>query len=215
VFGTFDRASAQRGFQVYKEVCAACHALSLLSYRNLKDLGFSEDEVKALAADYKVMDGPNDAGEMFERPARPSDFFVKPFPNEKAARASNNGAYPPDLTLIVKARNDGANYLYSLLNGYAEPPADVKLMQGMNYNKFFPGHQIAMPPPLQPNQVSYADGTQATLPQEAHDIATFLAWASEPELEVRKRTGLKTILFLIVFTGLLYAVKRKVWAAVH
>jgi ubiquinol-cytochrome c reductase cytochrome c1 subunit len=215
VFGTFDRASAQRGFQVYKEVCAACHAMSLLSYRNLKDLGFSEDEVKALAADYKVMDGPNDAGEMFERPARPSDFFVKPFPNEKAARASNNGAYPPDLTLIVKARNDGANYLYSLLNGYTDPPADVKLMQGMNYNKFFPGHQIAMPPPLQPNQVSYADGTQATLPQEAHDIATFLAWASEPELEVRKRTGLKTILFLIVFTGLLYAVKRKVWAAVH
>jgi ubiquinol-cytochrome c reductase cytochrome c1 subunit len=215
VFGTFDRASAQRGFQVYKEVCAACHSLALLSYRNLQALGFSEDEVKAIAADYKVMDGPNDAGEMFERSARSSDFFVKPFANEKAARANNNGAFPPDLSLIIKARGDGANYLYSLMNGYGDPPADVKLMQGMNYNKYFPGHQIAMPPPLQPNQVTYADGTQATLAQEAHDVATFLAWASEPELEVRKRTGLKTILFLLVFTGLLYAVKRKVWAAVH
>ena len=215
VFGTFDRAAAQRGFQVYKEVCASCHSLSLLSYRNLQGIGFSEDEVKAIAAEYKVQDGPNDQGEMFDRPARPSDHFVKPFANEKAARANNNGAFPPDLTLMAKAREGGANYIYSLINGYGDAPADVKLMQGMNYNKFFPGQQIAMPPPLQPNQLQYADGTQATLAQEAHDVATFLAWAAEPEMEVRKQTGVKTILFLLVLTVLLYAVKRKVWAAVH
>jgi ubiquinol-cytochrome c reductase cytochrome c1 subunit len=215
VFGTFDRGAAQRGFQVYKEVCASCHSMSLLSYRNLTGIGFSEDEVKAIAAEYKVQDGPNDQGEMFERPARPSDHFIKPFPNEKAARANNNGAYPPDLTLMAKAREGGANYIYSLINGYGDAPADVKLMQGMNYNKFFPGQQIAMPPPLQPNQLQYADGTQATLAQEAHDVATFLAWAAEPEMEARKQTGVKTILFLLVLTVLLYAVKRKVWAAVH
>ncbi len=215
VFGTYDRAAAQRGFQVYKEVCASCHSMALLSYRNLTGIGFSEDEVKAIAAEYKVQDGPNDQGEMFERPARPSDHFVKPFPNEKAARANNNGAYPPDLTLMAKAREGGANYIFSIINGYGDAPADEKMMPGMNYNKFFPGHQIAMPPPLQPNQLQYADGTQATLAQEAHDVATFLAWAAEPEMEVRKATGVKAILFLIVLTVLLYAVKRKVWAAVH
>jgi ubiquinol-cytochrome c reductase cytochrome c1 subunit len=215
VFGTFDRAAAQRGFQVYKEVCSTCHSMSLLSYRNLQAIGFSEDEVKAIAAEYKVQDGPNDQGDMFERPARPSDHFVKPFPNEKAARASNNGAYPPDLSLMAKAREGGANYIFSIVNGYGDAPADIQMMPGMNYNKFFPGHQIAMPPPLQPNQLTYADGTQATLAQEAHDVATFLAWAAEPEMEVRKETGVKVVLFLIVFTILLYAVKRKVWAAIH
>jgi ubiquinol-cytochrome c reductase cytochrome c1 subunit len=152
---------------------------------------------------------------MFERPARPSDHFVKPFPNEKAARANNNGAYPPDLSLMAKAREGGANYIFSIINGYGDAPSDIQMMPGMNYNKFFPGHQIAMPPPLQPNQLQYADGTQATLAQEAHDVATFLSWAAEPEMEIRKATGVKTVLFLIVFTILLYAVKRKVWAAVH
>ncbi|MBI3517684.1 MAG: cytochrome c1 [Proteobacteria bacterium] len=224
LFGTYDRAAAQRGFKVYKEVCATCHALSLISFRNLGGpgsmgggIGFSGDEVKAIAADYKVMDGPNDAGEMFERPARPSDFFPKPFPNEKAARANNNGAYPPDLSLITKARADGANYLFSLLQGYSDPPAGVKLMEGMNYNKYFAAgdHQIAMPQPLQPNQVAYDDGTASSLAQEAHDVATFLSWAAEPELEARRRIGLEAILFLIVLTAMLYGVKRKVWAAVH
>jgi len=218
LFGTYDRASLQRGFQIYKEVCSNCHALSLLAYRNLGDAGgpgFTEDEIKAIAADYKVQDGPNDQGDMFDRPARPSDHFVKPFPNEKAARANNNGAYPPDLSLIVKARKGGADYVYSILNGYGETPPGVTVAEGMNYNKYFPGNQIAMPQPLQPNQVTYADGTPASLQQEAHDVATFLTWASEPKLEARKRVGLETMLFLIVLTGLLYAVKRKVWAAVH
>lgn len=215
LFGTFDRAAAQRGFQVYNEVCKTCHALSLLAYRNLTALGFSADEVKAIAADYKVQDGPNDQGDMFERPARPSDYFVKPFANEKAARASNNGAYPPDLSLITKARKGGADYVFSILNGYGEVPPGITMGEGMNYNKYFPGHQIAMPQPLQANQLTFADGTAASLPQEAHDVATFLSWAAEPELEARKRVGLEVILFLIVMTGMLYAVKRKVWAAVH
>jgi ubiquinol-cytochrome c reductase cytochrome c1 subunit len=215
LFGTFDRAAEQRGFKVYNEVCKTCHALSLVAFRDLRALGFSEDEVKAIAAEYKVQDGPNDQGEMFERPARPSDHFPPPFPNEKAARANNNGAYPPDLSLITKARANGPNYVFSLLQGYSDPPPGVTLMEGMNYNKYFPGHQIAMPPPLQPNQVTFDDGTPASLPQEAHDIATFLTWTAEPELEARKRIGLEAILFLIVLTAMLYAVKRKVWATVH
>ncbi len=215
LFGTYDRASAQRGFQIYNEVCKTCHALSLLSYRNLGALGFSEEEVKAIASQYETEDGPNDQGEMFKRPAKPSDRFVKPFPNEKAARANNNGAYPPDLSLITKARAGGANYIFSLLQGYGDTPPGVTLGEGMNYNKFFPGHQIAMPQPVQANQVQYADGTPASLAQEAHDVAMFLTWAAEPELEARHRIGLEAILFLIVLTGLLYAVKRKVWAAVH
>jgi ubiquinol-cytochrome c reductase cytochrome c1 subunit len=217
VFGTFDRAAAQRGFQVYKEVCSNCHALSLLSYRNLGALGFNEDEVKAIAAGYQVTDGPNDQGEMFQRPGRPSDPFVKPFANEKAARAANNGAYPPDLSLITKARKGGPDYVYSILNGYSDPPGGFKLNEGMNYNKYFAAgeHQIAMPQPLQPNQVTFADGTPSTLPQEAHDIVTFLEWASEPELEARKRIGAEAILFLVVLTGVLYLVKRRVWAAIH
>jgi ubiquinol-cytochrome c reductase cytochrome c1 subunit len=215
IFGTFDRAAAQRGFQVYSEVCKNCHALSLLSYRNLTALGFSEDEVKAIASQVQVQDGPNDQGEMFERPGRPSDPFVKPFANEKAARAANNGAYPPDLSLITKAREGHANYIYSILNGYGDAPPGVTIPDGMNYNKFFPGHQIAMPQPLQPNQVTYSDGTASSLPQEAHDVVTFLSWAAEPELEARHRIGLEVILFLIVLTAMLYAAKRKIWADVH
>jgi ubiquinol-cytochrome c reductase cytochrome c1 subunit len=215
LFGTFDRAAAQRGFKIYKEVCQTCHALSLIAFRNLHAIGFDEEQVKAIAADYKVQDGPNDQGEMFERAGRPSDYFPKPFANEKASRASNNGAYPPDLSLITKARPDGSNYVFSILQGYGDAPPDVKLGEGMNYNKFFPGHQIAMPQPLQPNQVTFDDGTPGSLAQEAHDIVTFLSWAAEPELEARKRIGLEAILFLIVLTAMLYGVKRKVWAAVH
>jgi ubiquinol-cytochrome c reductase cytochrome c1 subunit len=214
LFGTFDRAAAQRGFQVYKEVCATCHGAYHLNYRNLTALGFSEAEVKAIAAEDTVMDGPNDDGEMFERPAEPADKFKRPFANEKAARAANGGAYPPDLSLIVKARPGGADYLYALLTGYHEPPADVTLMEGMNYNAYFPGHQIAMAQPLYDDSVTYADGTEASVEQMASDVSTFLAWASEPELEQRKRMGISVMLFLIVLTGLAYASMRKIWADV-
>jgi ubiquinol-cytochrome c reductase cytochrome c1 subunit len=223
VMGTYDRAALQRGFQVYKEVCASCHAMSLIHYRDLGPpgiggsggIGFNADEVKALAAEVEVTDGPNDAGEMFERPGRPADRLKAPFPNDNAARAANNGALPPDLTLMTKARAGGADYVYALLTGYADPPAGVTLMEGMNYNKVFPGHQIAMPQPLNPDQVSYADGTKATVEQMAHDVVTFMSWAAEPELEARKRLGVKVILFLIILSGLLYIAKRKIWADVH
>jgi ubiquinol-cytochrome c reductase cytochrome c1 subunit len=215
MLGTFDPAAQQRGFQVYVEVCSACHALKHVSYRNLRDIGFSEEEVKAIAAGVQVGDGPNDNGEMFERPGRPSDRFKSPFPNDNAARAGNNGALPPDLSLIVKAREGGADYVYGILTGYADAPADMKLGEGMNYNKYFPGHQIAMPAPLSADRVTYTDGTKATLEQEAHDVVTFLAWAAEPEMATRKQLGIKVMLFLIVLSGLLFAVKRKVWKDIH
>jgi ubiquinol-cytochrome c reductase cytochrome c1 subunit len=215
IFGTFDRASLQRGFQVYKEVCSTCHAMSLVSYRNLTALGFNADEVKAIAAQYTVMGGPNDAGELVERPAIPADHFKSPFPNEQAARAANGGAYPPDLSLMAKARPGGEDYIYALLTGFEEPPAEVKVPDGMYYNKYFPGHLIGMPPILQDDSVTYADNTPATQAQLAHDVASFLTWAAEPHLEARKQTGVKVILFLLVFTGMMYAVKRKVWADAH
>ena len=214
-FGTFDPAARQRGFQVYKEVCSACHSMNLLHYRDLEDIGFNEDQVKAIAASVQVQDGPNDNGDMFQRPGRPYDAFKPPFANDQAARASNNGALPPDLSLIVKAREDGDDYVYGILTGFSDPPAGFKLMDGMNYNKYFPGHQIAMPPPLTADRVTYADGTKATLEQEAHDVVTFLAWAAEPKMEMRKRVGTKVLIFLLGLSGLLYAVKRKVWRDVH
>lgn len=215
LFGSFDRASAQRGFQVYKEVCANCHAMRQLSYRNLRSLGLSEEEVREIAATVTVMDGPNDDGQMFERPGRPSDRFRRPFENEKAARAANNGAYPPDLSVMAKAREGGADYLYALLTGYADPPPDVVMMDGMNYNKYFPGHQIAMAQPINEDQVEYADKTPATVEQMARDVTTFLAWAAEPELEQRKAMGVRVIIFLTILGGLAYGVKRKVWADLH
>jgi ubiquinol-cytochrome c reductase cytochrome c1 subunit len=214
LFGTYDRGSLQRGFQVYKEVCAACHAMRQLSYRNLLEIGLSEAQVRAIAASFQVQDGPNDQGESFERPARLSDRFRSPFANEQAARAANNGAYPPDLSVIRKARDNGADYLYHLLTGYADPPPGFELMEGMNYNKYFPGHQIAMPNVLNPGQVEYADGTEATVSQMSRDVTTFLAWAAEPELEQRRQMGVRIILFLVVLGGLTYAVKRKIWADV-
>jgi ubiquinol-cytochrome c reductase cytochrome c1 subunit len=223
VLGTYDRAALQRGFQVYKENCSACHSLSLIHYRDLGPpgiggsggLGFNADEVKALAADVEVTDGPNDAGEMFQRPGRPADKMKAPFANANAARAANNGALPPDLSLMAKARIGGPNYIYALLTGYSDPPADVKVMEGMNYNKVFPGHQIAMAQPLNADQLSFADGTKATVEQMAHDVSTFLNWTAEPELEARKRLGIKVILFLIILSGLLYIAKRKIWSDVH
>lgn len=215
IFGTYDRAALRRGFQVYKEICSACHSMNLLHYRNLEAIGFSEDEVKKIAASVQVTDGPNDQGDMYERPGRPSDPFKAPFPNDQAARAANNGALPPDLSLIVKARKGGADYVHGILTGFGEPPADMKMADGMNYNKYFPGHQIAMPPPLNDDAVTYADGTKATVDQMALDVSNFLAWAAEPNLEERHFTGVKAVLFLIVLTALLYGVKRKIWAAVH
>lgn len=215
LFGTFDHGALQRGYLVYKQVCAACHALNLVAYRSLAEIGFSEAQVKALAADNEVQDGPNDQGEMFARPARPSDRFRSPFTNERAARAANNGALPPDLSLMIKARAGGGDYVYSLLTGYQDPPAAVKLTTGMNYNPYFAGRQIAMVPPLNEGAVEFADGTKASVEQMAKDVTSFLAWAAEPELEIRKRMGVKVILFLLVLTALFYAVKRKVWADLH
>tara|TARA_R110002072_G_scaffold64092_3_gene158826 strand:- start:225 stop:992 length:768 start_codon:yes stop_codon:yes gene_type:complete len=215
LFGAYDRASAQRGAQVYREVCAACHGLSLVAFRTLADLGFTEDEIKALAAEYDFVDGPDDSGEMFDRPGKPSDKFPAPHANEKAARAANNGAYPLDLSLIAKARPNGDNYLYSLLTGYVDAPADFTLAPGMNYNAYFAGHQIAMPPPLMEDQVEFADGTEASIDQMAHDVTVFLTWAAEPKMEQRKQMGLKVILFLLILAGLFYAVKRKVWSDLH
>ena len=215
VFGTYDLASLQRGFQVYKEVCSVCHPVKHLFFRDLGEIGYSEAEVKAIAAGYQITDGPNDEGQMYQRPGRPSDPIPGPFPNDQAARAANNGALPPDQSLIVKARPGGPNYVYGILTGYKEAPADFKMLQGMNYNEYFPGHQIAMPPPLNENALTFADGTPATVPQMAHDVVSFLTWASEPNLDDRHRTGLKVILFLVVAAGVFYAAKRKIWAPMH
>ncbi len=187
LFGTFDRAALQRGFQVYQEVCSGCHSLRLIAFRNLEALGFDEDEIKAIAAEYSVEDGPDDEGEMFERPALPPDRIPPPFPNSKAAAASNNGAVPPDLSLMVKARDGGADYVHAFLTGYADPPDGVELLDIQNYNLYFPGNMTAMAPPLDEDAVEYADGTPATVEQMASDVVTFLAWTAEPTMEERKR----------------------------
>jgi ubiquinol-cytochrome c reductase cytochrome c1 subunit len=215
VFGTFDRAALQRGFEAYDQVCSNCHSMNLLHYRDLAALGYNEDEIKAIAAQKQVTDGPNDAGDMFQRPAQPADPFVAPYPNEKAARAAHNGALPPDLSLIIKGREGGADYCYGILTGFQNAPSGFKLNDGMSYDEYFPGHQIAMPQPLSDDALTYADGTKATLPQEAHDVCTFLSWAAEPTMEERKETGAKVMLFLLVMTGVLYAAKRKIWAGIH
>jgi ubiquinol-cytochrome c reductase cytochrome b/c1 subunit len=215
-FGTFDRAALQRGYQVYKQVCSNCHSMKLLSYRNLADLGFGETEVKAIAAGYQVSDGPNDAGDMFMRAGRPSDPFVSPFANDQAARAANNGALPPDLSLMVKARHGGEDYVYSLLTGFGQSPQrGEKVADGMYYNPYFPGHQIAMPAPLQADSVTYADGTKATVDQEARDVVQYLSWAAEPKMEIRKQTGVRVILFLAIFAGVMYLLKREIWKKLH
>jgi len=214
VFGTYDRAAMQRGFQVYKEVCSTCHPVKHLHFLDLEDIGYSADQVKGIAAQYQVTDGPNDEGQMFQRPARPSDPIPGPFPNDQAARAANNGALPPDLSLITKAREGGPDYVFAILTGFKEAPAGFKVGEGMYFNEYFTGHQIKMPPPLSPDQVKFADGTPATVPQMTHDVVTFLSWAAEPNLDDRHRMGLKVILFLLVATGLFYAAKRKIWARI-
>jgi ubiquinol-cytochrome c reductase cytochrome c1 subunit len=211
-FGKFDQAQLKRGFTVYKDVCSACHSMNLLAYRNLETIGFSADEVKAIAESVEVTDGPNDAGDMIERPGKPSDNFKAPFPNEQASRAANNGAFPPDLSLIARSRAgkgflgyEGADYIHAILTGYKDPPADFKLQDGMNYNEYFPGHQIAMPQPLSGDEME----------QQSRDVSAFLTWAGEPNLEARHLTGIKAVIFLVVFTLLFYAAKRKIWSRVH
>ncbi|MDX5595373.1 cytochrome c1 [Pseudovibrio sp. SPO723] len=232
-FGQFDKAQLQRGFQVYREVCASCHGLSYVAFRNLADdggPGFSEDEVKALAADYVIEDGPDDAGDMFEREGKPFDRFPSPFANEQAARASNNGAYPPDLSLMAKARavkrgfpwfvtdiftqyqENGPDYLYGLLTGYHEAPEGFEVPVGQYYNTgFISGQTLAMAPPLSDEIVEYTDGTPMTVDQYARDVSAFLMWTAEPKLEERKQLGLGVMMFLILFASLLYFTKRKIW----
>lgn len=212
IFGTVDRAAAQRGLQVYLEVCSSCHGLKQVAYRNLTDLGFNEEEVKAIAAEFDVVDGPNDEGEMFDRSAIPSDKFVGPFPNNAAAQAANNGALPPDLSLQVKAHIGGPDYIYALLTGYTEAPADVEVPAGANYNPYFRGSLIAMAQPLWPDGVTYSDGTEATIDQMAWDVVNFMQWAAAPEMEERKKMGFKVVLFLIILSAILYAAKRKMWS---
>jgi len=273
-FGTYDRHSLQRGLQVYREVCSSCHGLKYVAFRNLADLGYNEDEIKAIAAEYTVTDGPNDEGEMFERPGAPSDYFPSPFPNDKAAAAANGGAAPPDLSLMAKARVGGPDYTHAVLTGYGDlvspevlewifeheterrmaayeaaraeyldkldayedkveddPTArrpvepeepqpvtsieDLGLAETSNFNAYFPGYGIAMAQPLYEDGITYADGTPATVDQMATDVSHFLMWAAEPKLEDRKGTGIKVLIFLVVFTGVLYAAKRKVWRDVH
>jgi ubiquinol-cytochrome c reductase cytochrome b/c1 subunit len=227
----------QRGLKVYKEVCSACHSLNYIAFRNIADPGgpgYSEAQAAAFASEYKIKDGPNDQGEMFDRPGRPADYFPAPFPNEQAARAANGGALPPDLSLITKARSyergfpkfifdfftqfqeQGPNYVDALLQGFEKnPPAGASIPEGSYYNKYFPGHAIKMPPPLSDGQVTFDDGSPATVAQYAKDVTTFLMWTAEPHMEDRKRLGLQVFVFLILFAGLMYFTKKKVWAEAH
>ena len=214
-FGTFDMAALQRGFQVYSQVCSNCHSMQQLHYRDLEGIGLDPNQIKAIAAAVTVPQGLDDQGNPKDGPATPASRFRSPFPNDIAARVANNGALPPDLSLIVNAREGGPNYIYGVLTGFVETPPDFKLQNGMYYNKMFPGHQIGMPPPLQDGTVTYTDGTPDPLSQEAHDVVTFLYWAANPELIERKQMGVRVVLFLVFMTGLTYAVKRKVWSDVH
>src|SRR5579872_36147 len=231
-FGTYDPAQLQRGFKIYREVCSSCHSLKLLAFRNLADPGgpgFSEGQAATIAATFQVTDGPNDQGEMFQRPGKIADRFPPPFANEQMARRANGGGLPPDMSVLAKARGveagfpwfifnaftqyqeGGPDYIHAILNGYENAPAGFTLPPGAHYNKYFPGHAIAMPPPLSDGQVEYTDGTPTTVDQYGKDIAAFLMWAAEPKLNERKRLGFQVFVFLIVLTGLLYFTKKKVW----
>lgn len=230
-FGKYDKAQLQRGLKVYKEVCSACHSMSLVAFRNLEDLGYSEEQVKALASEYEMQDGPNAEGEMYTRKGIPSDYFPAPFPNKEAAAAANNGAAPPDFSLIAKARGiergfptfifdiftqyqqGGPDYIYSLLTGYEEAPAEVKVPEGVYYNPYFANAAVlAMPNPLSDGQVTFDDGAPATVDQYSRDVSAFLMWAAEPHLEERKRTGFMVMVFLAIFTALVYVTKKSVYA---
>jgi len=233
-FGTYDKGQLQRGLKVYKEVCSACHSMNLVAFRTLEDLGYSPEQVKAFAAEYEVQDGPNADGEMFTRKAIPTDHFPSPFANANAAAAANNGAAPPDFSLIAKARavergfptfifdiftqyaEAGPYYIHSLLTGYDEqPPAGMHVPEGTHYNPYFiAGKSLAMAKPLSDDQVTYDDGSPQTVDQYARDVSAFLMWAAEPHLEDRKKTGFRVIIFLILFAGLVYIAKRSVWSDV-
>ena len=218
LFGTFDRASLQRGYQVYKEVCSGCHSMKYLSYRNLSEEGgpeFSIKETKAIAASYEVLDGPNNDGEMFTRPAKLSDKFVMPYENVKAAQASNGGAYPPDMSVLAKARGGGVNYIYSLLLGYEDPPIGTIMDEGVYYNKYMYGNNIKMAKPLEDDLIEYTDGTEATEEQMAKDVTTFLMWAAEPHLEARHKMGFRAISYLIILTLLVYFSMKKIWSRIE
>ncbi len=237
VFGRYDTAQLRRGFKVYKEVCSTCHSIKMLAFRNLSQPGsteFSEREIVELATSYKIKDGPNDSGEFFDRPGRPSDRFPAPFANEQAARAAMSGAYPPDMSVLAKARGNsrgfpwflldalpfiayqegGADYVASLLTGYVDPPVEVKIPDGQYYNIYMPGRRIGMPPPLSDGVVTYDDGAPQTVNQYAQDVAAFMMWSAEPHLNARKRIGVAVISFLLVFAGLLYFTKRRIWSNV-
>lgn len=211
LFGTYDRHTLQRGMQVYLEVCSSCHGLKYVRFRNLEALGYNEEQVKAIAANFQIEDGPNEEGDMFFRPAIPADAFPSPFANDEAARAVNGGALPPDLSLQAKRNAYGPDYIVALLTGYeSDSPTD----NGLYQNHYAAGGYIAMPPPLSDGQVTFSDGTEPTVAQMAYDVAGFLTWAAEPKMEERKSMGIKVILFLLVLTGLFYISKRKIWTRV-
>ena len=217
LFGKFDRASLQRGYQVYTEVCAACHSMKYLSYRNLSEKGgpeFSVAQAKAIAASFEVTDGPNADGEMFQRPGKLSDKFVMPYENVKAAEAANGGAYPPDMSVLVKARGGGVDYIYSLLQGYEEAPSGMILDEGVHYNKYMYGNKIKMSAPLSDGIIEYSDGTKASVEQMSKDVTTFLMWAAEPSLEARHQMGFKAIVYLIILTILVYFSMKRIWSRV-
>ena len=217
-FGKFDRASLQRGYQVYQEVCASCHSLKYMSYRNLSEKGgpeFSVKEAKAIAANFEISDGPNPDGEMFTRPGRLSDKFAMPYANEQEAKSANGGAYPPDMSVLVKARTGGVDYIYSVLLGYEEPPQDIKLDDGVYYNKYMYGNKIKMPAPLSDGIVEYADGTNPTEQQMAKDVVSFLMWTAEPHLEQRHKIGFRAIIYLIILSILVYFSMKKIWSRIE
>ena len=218
LFGKFDRASLQRGYQVYTEVCSSCHSMKYLSYRNLAEKGgpeFTEAQAKAIAASFEVTDGPNADGEMFTRPGKLSDKFVMPYENVKAAQAANGGAYPPDMSVLVKARGGGVDYIYSLLQGYEDPPAGITLDDGVYYNKFMYGNKIKMSNQLSDGLIEYGDGTKATVQQMSKDVTTFLMWTAEPHLETRHQMGFKAIIYLIILTVLVYFSMKRIWSRVE
>jgi ubiquinol-cytochrome c reductase cytochrome c1 subunit len=214
-FGAYDLASVQRGFAVYLNVCSNCHSMQLMHFRDLSGIGLNPDQIKAVAATQQVPLGLDDQGQEIIGPGTPASQFRSPFPNEKAARAALNGALPPDLSLIFNAREGHGDYIYALLTGYGDPPAGMTMQAGMNYNKYFPGHQIAMPKPLSDGQVTFADGSPDTVDAMARDVVNFLAWTANPEMTTRKQIGVRVVLFLVLMTCLTYAVKRQIWSDVH
>tara|TARA_B100001142_G_scaffold82893_1_gene83935 strand:- start:697 stop:1482 length:786 start_codon:yes stop_codon:yes gene_type:complete len=218
LFGKFDRGSLQRGYQVYTEVCSSCHSMKYLSYRNLAEKGgpeFTEAQAKAIAASFEVTDGPNADGEMFKRPGKLSDKFVMPYENVKAAQAANGGAYPPDMSVLAKARGGGVDYIYSLLQGYEDPPMGITLDEGVYYNKYMYGNKIKMSNQLSDGLVEYADGTESTVEQMSKDVTTFLMWTAEPHLESRHQMGFKAIVYLIILTILVYFSMKRIWSRVE